>query len=503
MSSDQLLAELRRLLPEDGVTTDPTERALRAHDFWPRSAFARRRGTPLHLPAIVVGPRDRDEVAAVLRTAQAHGVPVVPYGAGTGVCGGATAVAGGITLDLKRMDRVVDLDPISGTVTVEPGIVAQALDDHLRHRGFRLGHEPSSMHCSTIGGFLAIRSSGQSSIGFGRLEEQVVGLEAVLPDGTLVEVRTVPASAAGPDLKRLFIGGEGATGVITQATLRIHPVPETVLDRGVLLPDVATGMEALRRVMRSGVRPTVFRLYDEADTALVFGGRGLEVPDGCLAVFAVEGEARVARFVHDHLLGILEEAGGRDLGSEPGEHWRAHRHDVSYRYAEYVKPGGTFGDAVVLDTMEVATVWSRLVELYRAVRDALEEHADLVLAHVSHAYPEGASIYFTFGAAPQLSDEGGSRPVEELERASLARYEAAWEAGQRAALAVGATITHHHGIGLLRARWLEEELGAGGMELLRRVKDALDPAGLLNPGTLGLGDPTGRGEVAPATAGHR
>jgi alkyldihydroxyacetonephosphate synthase len=489
-----ILDELRSCLGEGAVVTDPTERALRAYDFWPRLAFARRRGEHLHTPGVVVQPTSRDEVAAVLRTANRFGVPVVPYGAGTGVCGGATAVADAITLDMMRMNRVVDLDPVSGTVTVEPGVIAQALDDHLRHRGHRLGHEPSSMHCSTIGGFLAVRSSGQSSVGFGKLEDQVVGLEAVLADGTVVEQRAVPASAAGPDLKRLFIGGEGTTGVITQATLRIHRAPERVLDRGVLVPDVRTGMDALREVMWSGVRPTVFRLYDEADTALVFGNQGMEVPEGCLIVFAVEGGETVARFIHDHVLELLLAAGGEDLGAGPGEHWREHRHDVSYRFAEYVKPHGTFGDAVVLDTMEVAALWSRLPDLYTAVRDALDAHSDLVLAHVSHAYPEGASIYFTFGAAPQLTG-GDGRPVEELEDASLERYQAAWDAGQRAALDIGGTITHHHGIGLSRAPWLARELGAGGTQALRRVKYALDPAGVLNPGTLGLGDPSGRGVV--------
>jgi alkyldihydroxyacetonephosphate synthase len=470
--------ELRALLPHDRVVDDPTERALRAADFWPRLVMARRRGEPAAGPAVVVSPESREEVAAVLRWCTEHGVPVVPYGAGTGVCGGASADARGVTLDMRRMSRVVTLDEISGTVTVEPGIFAQTLEDHLRHRGWTLGHYPSSMHCSTIGGFLAIRSAGQASTSYGKLEEMVIGLEAVLADGTVFTAKPVPSSAAGPDLKRLFIGGEGTTGVITQATLRIRPAPAVALDRAVLFPDMETALAGIRRIMRTGLRPTVYRLYDETDTAVVFGAQGRDVPDGCLVIIAAEGEEEIARFSMDLFIRLLVEGGGDDLGPELGEHWRAHRHDVSYRFAEYMKPDGAFGDAVMLDTMEIASVWSRLEESYSAVREALAQHADLVLAHVSHVYAEGASIYFTFGAAPQTHGE----------QEALERYDAAWDAGQRAALAVGATISHHHGVGLARVPWLADELGPGGLDVLRRVKAALDPGGILSPGTLGLGE---------------
>lgn len=483
-----LIDQLRDVIPADRVTDEPAELALRSGDFWPKLVMARRRGEALARPAAVVSPRTTEEVAAVLAWCHANDVPVVPFGAGTGVVGGAVAHPRGVTLDLKAMDRVLGLDETSGTVTVQPGIIAQRLEDHLVHRGWTLGHYPSSIHCSTIGGFLAVRSAGQASTGYGKLEERVVGMEAVLADGTVVEMKETPSSAAGPDLKRLFIGGEGATGVITRATLALEPLPDVALDHGVLFPDLASGIEAARSVMRSGVRPTVFRLYDEADTALVFGSQGIDVAEGCLVVFSAEGSEEVARFTHDLVLRVLREAGGDDLGTEPGEHWRAHRHDVSYRFAQYMKPGGEFGDAVMLDTMEVATVWARLPELYSSVRGALDEHCDVVLAHISHLYPSGASIYFTFGAAPVLLAEG---VPQDPESDASRRYEAAWEAGQRAALDVGATISHHHGIGLLRVPWFAEELGPGAGEVLRRVKAALDPKGVLNPGKLGLGQQRG------------
>lgn len=480
-----LAEHLRQVVPPDRVSDDPNDLDLHASDFWPRLVMARRRGEELTRPAVVVSPSDRDEVAAVLRWCHEHGVPLVPYGAGTGVCGGAAAVDGAITLDLKRLDHIGEIDEVSGTVTVGPGVICQALEDHLRHRGWTLGHHPSSAHCSTMGGFLAIRSAGQASTGFGKLEEMVIGLEVVLADGTVVTSKPVPQSAAGPDLKRLFLGSEGTLGVITGATLRLRRRPETVLDRGVHFAGFDDGVEGLRRLIQRGIRPTVLRLYDEADTALVFGQQGLEVDGGCMLVYAAEGDDDVARFVHDRTLAVLTEAGAEDLGPEPGEHWRAHRHDVSYRFAEYMRPGGTFGDAVMLDTMEVASVWARLPLLYEEVRAALSAHTDLVLAHVSHVYETGAAIYFTFGAAPTA--RGDDLDEEAAERDGEERYSAAWDAGQRAVLRVGGTISHHHGIGRLRVPWFAEELGPGGVELLERVKGALDPAGVMNPGVLALG----------------
>jgi len=471
-----LLDDLARVAPGARITTDPATNADHAHDWWPRLLMRRRAGEDLVPPDAVVAPSDVDEVAAVVAWAHANDVAVVPFGAGTGVCGGAAPVAGAITLDLKRCNRIGRLDEVSGTVQVEPGVVAQVLEDHVAARGWTVGHFPSSIHCSTVGGFLAIRSAGQASALHGKLEDRVVGLDVVLGDGRVFRRRPVPQSSSGPDLARLFLGGEGSTGIIVGATLQLTPRPEAVVDHGWLVPDVATGLDALRAIVRTGVVPAVLRLYDETDTALVFGAQGLEVPQGCLVITGAEGRADVASFTHELAAEQLRAHAAEDLGAGPGEHWRAHRHGVSYRFADLMKPGGDFGDALTLDTLEVAGTWSDLPRLYAAVRAALAEHVDLVLAHVSHVYPTGASVYFTLGAV----NDGD-------EAQALRRYDAAWAAGMRAALDADGTCSHHHGIGLLRAPWLAEELGEVGMDLLRGVKAACDPSGLLNPGKLGLG----------------
>ena len=472
---EDLVASLRT---HTTVLTSPADLDLYRHDWWPRSLMQRRAGEDLPFPAAVAAPADRDEVVAILRWATANRVAVVPFGAGTGVCGGARPVVGAVTVDLRRMQRIVELDEESGTVTVEPGVIAQTLEDHLAHRGWTLGHFPSSIHCSTIGGFLAIRSAGQASTGYGKLEDMLVGLEVVLPDGTVFDARPQPSAATGPDLKRLFVGSEGTFGIITRATLHVRPQPTSILDRGWLAPDFRTGLDAVRGLVRTGMPPPVVRLYDELDTAVVFGGQGLEVPDGCLLITGCEGSEPVAAAQEQVATSVLTDLDVTDLGRGPGENWRAHRHNMSYRFAENFKNDGPFGAALTIDTMEVAGTWARLPAIYAAVHGALSEHMDLVLAHVSHAYLSGACIYFTLGGVNE-GDEVRAR----------ARYDAAWEAGQRAALAAGGTGSHHHGVGRLRAPYLPDELGPGGMDVLRRIKSVLDPDGLANPGNLGLGTP--------------
>ncbi|MEX0835581.1 MAG: FAD-binding oxidoreductase, partial [Nitriliruptor sp.] len=228
------------------VVTDPIATETYAHDWWPRMLMRRRAGEDLPVPDAVVAPRSRDEVAAILRWCAANRVAVVPFGAGTGVCGGATPVSGAITIDLKHLTAIGELDEVSGVIEVEPGVIAQRLEDHLAHRGWTLGHHPSSVHASTIGGFLAVRSAGQASSLHGKLEDTVVGLEVVLADGQVFTSRPVPQSSSGPDLTRLFLGGEGTTGIITRAWLRVRPAPDVALDRGWLVSDLAAGLDAMR-----------------------------------------------------------------------------------------------------------------------------------------------------------------------------------------------------------------------------------------------------------------
>lgn len=460
-----LVAALAGVVPPERVRADAAERRAHARDCWPRLALAERCGTPAPEPDVVVRPASTDEVSAVLAWASKAGVPVTPYGAGSGVVGGAVAVRGGVLLDLSGLAGLVALDEESGVASFRAGTLGPDVEAAVNARGWTVGHFPSSIMCSTVGGWVAARGAGQLSTRYGKAEDLVVALEAVLPDGTVWRTNPAPRTAAGPDLWRLLAGAEGTLGVVTEVTFRLSPLPAVRRFGGWLFPSLVDGLGALRDVMRTGARPAVLRLYDELDTTLVLGREG-----GALLVTACEGDPDVVAAEE----AVLRRCCGAatDLGAEPGEHWWAHRYDVSFTLPR-VLSGQLLGPHGVADTIEVAALWSRLPGVYDAMKAAMSEHASVVFAHVSHCYPEGASIYWSFAYDAASPEE------------ALARYDATWAAAMTSCAAAGGTIGHHHGVGQARAPWLAAEMGAG-YGVLRAVKAALDPAGVCNPGKLGL-----------------
>lgn len=449
------------------VSTDPADLVAHARDWWPLAMLRERRGDDLDAPLAVVRPVSVEQVSAVLRWADATATPVVPFGGGSGVCGGAQAVAGALALDTRRLDAVT-IDEQALIVSAQAGAMGPAVEAALDSRGLTLGHFPQSIEISSVGGWLATRSAGQKSSLYGRIDDMVRGLEVVLAGGRVVRTRPAPGTSAGPDLARLFLGSEGTLGVITEATLAVRPAPQRVTQSAWELDDFAAGLEALRLVARAGLRPAVCRLYDATDAWIAFRERA---PGGAVLILRFEGAAP-ARAEERAVRGILAGLGARTLGPSLAKRWWAHRNEAVATLTK-VMFEGALGPTGLVDTMEVAGLWP-VAGLYHAVRDGLSAHADLVGCHASHLYPQGACLYFTFVFT-------GSRDDHVAEQ----RYRAAWEAGMRAALRSGATITHHHGIGLLRAPWIGEELGEG-LQVLRAMKRALDPKGIMNPGKLGL-----------------
>lgn len=461
---------LRTVVDPACVTDDAMELRAKSRDCWPRLTVLDRAGVALRGPDVVVRPTSTEEVAAVYRWATGHAVPVTPYAGGSGVVGGAVAVRGGICLDLSGLSGLVELDEVSGTATFRAGTPGPVAEAAAAERGLTIGHFPSSIMCSTIGGWVAARGAGQLSTRYGKAEDMVVALEAVLPTGEVWRTVPAPRTAAGPDLWRLFAGAEGTLGTITEVTLRLHPAPEVRRFGGWLFPDLASGIDALRRAMRTGARPAVLRLYDELDTSLVLGGQGMQTDPGVLLVTAVEGDRRLVDAEQAILRDVCSAAA--DLGPAAGEHWWTHRYAVSANLPRVIA-GQLLGPFGIADTIEVAALWGRLGAVYDAMRAAMSPHVTAVLAHISHCYPEGASIYWTF--ASDASDETDA----------LRRYDATWVAAMQACLDSGGSIGHHHGVGLARGPWLAAETGTGH-EVLRRIKSALDPAGIANPGKLGL-----------------
>jgi alkyldihydroxyacetonephosphate synthase len=439
--------------------------------------LVRRSAAPPEAPDAVVLPGSHEEVARVLAACTEHRVAVVPFGGGTSVVGGVAPERGGfaavVALDLARLDRLVGVDEVSWTATLEAGVTGPRAEELLAERGFTLGHVPQSFERATIGGYAATRSSGQLSTGWGRFDALVERLRVATPAGDL-DLGRAPGSAAGPDLKQLLLGSEGAFGVVTSVTVRVRPVPEVRRHEGWRVADLATGVEVLRTLAQRGPRPDLARLSDEVETAMgVYSshppGGGEDHAGGCLLLVGWEGYADDVAYRAAGAERVLLDAGAVSLGEQAAESWREGRFRTPRLRDELL------GAGLVLETLETATSWTGLTALHARVGDVLREALDgatpLVACHVSHLYAAGASLYFTILAR---RDEGD--PVAQWTRAKGAVMDAL--------AASGATLTHHHAVGADHAPWLAAEDGALGVELLRAVKRRLDPAGVLNPGKL-------------------
>ena len=448
-----------------------------------------RAGDAEHAPDAVATPGSASEVAAVLRVCAERGIAVVPFGGGTSVVGGVEPLRGPfgsvVALDLGRLDRVSAVDGRSLTVTVEPGLRLPELEARLAPQGLTLGHFPQSFEFASVGGCVATRSAGQASTGYGRIDELVLGATLCAPAGELT-LAPIPASAAGPDLRELVVGSEGALGVITSAALRVARRPEETRYEGFAFATFAEGAEALRRAEQDDASPDVARLSDEEETRLqlaLAGTSGVKgaiastylrarrVAGGCIAIFGWEGAEADVKRRRARSLSVLKAAGAVPLGASPGRAWARGRYHGPYLRDELL------GRGVLAETLETAAQWSRLHEVHRGVRSALHSALGrrgtppLVMCHVSHVYPSGASLYFTFLAR---QDDGSE----------MDQWRAAKHAATDAIVASGGTITHHHAVGRDHAPWLEAEASALGVEALRAVKERLDPAGVMNPGKL-------------------
>jgi alkyldihydroxyacetonephosphate synthase len=454
-----VLEALERACPD--TTTDPAARAEASRDWWPLAMHWALGGQVAGLAGALCRPADAGQVVGVVQVCHAHGVPLTVAGGRSGVCGASVPRAGGVLLDVTAMAGVVGADDESLTIEVLPGTFGPDLEADVRARGLTLGHWPQSMDISTVGGWLACRGAGQYSTRYGKIEDMVVGLDVVLADGRTIRTGGSPRTATGPDLTQLFVGSEGTLGVITSARLRVHPAPPAERRAAYGWASWDAGVDACRRILRRGATPAVLRLYDEAESQRSHGTAG----DVAVLLVLDEGDPALI----DAVMGIVADEchGAARLDDALVARWLEHRNDVSALEA-LVKKG------FVVDTLEIAAPWSCLPGIYRETTAALMAvpHARVATAHLSHSYGDGACLYFTFAATP---------PSAELE----ATYVALWDAGTRAVLAEGGNLSHHHGVGLNRDRFVADALGPAH-EVLAALKQALDPTGILNPGKLGL-----------------
>lgn len=456
------------------------------------------------LPDIIAWPDRVEQIQKLVQLCSYHKIPIVPFGAGSGVCGGTIPVRGGMVIDVKRLRKILNIDESQMLINVEVGIMSQHLEDELNRRGYTLGHFPSSILCASLGGCLAARSAGQLSSRYGKIEDMVRDLDIVTGRGDLLKTAYVN-QIGGVDLNQLFLGSEGTLGLITRATLRFYPLPEKRLFSSFRFTSMDTAIEAVRRISQSGLIPPVVRLYDPLDTLLIFSKkqdgptRGVQrlnhlikmiengllrssllipktfqlinklSPWGSLVIFMHEGLPELAKFERSFVHQICNDLGGKDLGEDPGHQWYRHRYSVSF------KASSIFASGAFTDTIEVATTWDSLPELYTRMVRALSSQA-LVMAHLSHVYPDGGALYFTV-VAPLI----GLRYTEGL-------YDRIWDRAMHVCQKMGAVLSHHHGIGRLKAKYMKDEVGEG-MVIYRAFKDLFDPHGIMNPGKLMFDQP--------------
>lgn len=521
-------ADLEAIVGAQWVRTSFPDRLAYQNDCWPRGIIlSRGRRLDHHLPSAIVQPADEREVVALVDWAIQTGVPIVPYGAGSGVCGGAVADESSIVVDLKRLDQILEIDPDNATLRAQPGIIGMDMERALNHAGWTMGHYPSSLYCSSLGGYLAARSAGQYSSRYGKIEDMVLSMRLVTGQAEVLDTAADPlrplvdeTHSARSDLNQIVVGSEGTLGLITECLMRIEPNPTRRRYRGFQFPRITPALEAIREIKQLGLRPTTVRLYDESDSLVSSSKKGDSnsaskpkapalisrlasqarkilppgvdipfdelvdrisrkllgraighplllntaaeiLPGHCMLVIGFEGNNDLVDLDADYAFEICRRY-GIDLGPGPGEHWLQNRFNVSY------KQSPLFDTGAFVDTMEVSTTWANLENLYENVRQALREHV-FVMAHFSHVYPEGSSIYFTFaGFAPDLDS-------------TLEKYTATWTAGLDAVAKSGASIAHHHGVGQSKAPWTKFD-HLGGPAYFQALKDRFDPHRILNPG---------------------
>ncbi len=509
-----ILEKLRAIVGEENVSIRDVDRYTYSRDMSPVNLMQTTEGELIHSPSAIVWPGTTKEVSKICKLSYREKIALTPFGAGSSVVAGCVPVRGGIVVDLKKMNKVVDIDPVSNLITAEGGIIGEHLEREAARHGFTVGHFPSSIYSSTLGGYLAARSAGQLSAKYGKIEDMVVGMEVVLPQGQIVNTLVTPRSATGPDWNQIMVGSEGTCGFITKATCKMWPAPKSRRFLAFVFPDAIAGAEAIRVMFRHDLRPAAVRLYDEFDTMLVgtsgksgahgspldflpvreFGNMvyqlipsalkktkrflarradminilGRFANKGCLLVLMFEGEEKLVDYEFEAATTICEQMDGQNKGPELAINWYKNRYHVSHKQTK------VYFNGAFVDTIEVATTWDKVMRLYQQVRQAVSPLA-FIMAHFSHAYLDGCSIYFTFVSA-------GETPLE-AEKA----HRRIWDAAMDATTRVGGTISHHHGIGFSKARFMNQEHGHM-MKVFQCIKDELDPESLCNPGKMGLID---------------
>ncbi|MDD3927600.1 MAG: FAD-binding oxidoreductase [bacterium] len=467
---EMLYSELADVVGREDITGNEADKAAYSCDYYWIPEMWLDRGCPNPTADFIVHPETAEEVSRILKIAGNYKIPVVTWGGGAGSQGGALPVYGGIILDTKKLNRVLNVDRDALSITAETGIITQHLEWELEKEGLSTMHYPASISCSTLGGFLAHRGTGVLSTKYGKIEDMIMSMEVVLPDGKIINTLPVPRHAAGPDLNQLFIGSEGTLGVITKATLKLHPLPEDRQFHAFIFKDMHAAMQAGKEIMLSRLNPSVIRLYDEAETKkLIKRVLGID-KKGAYLVFGFEGDKEIVEIEKKRAIDICRKQSSEDLGSEMGRSWWEHRYDFFY-------PPHMFALPQAFGTLDTVATFSNIENVYWAMKRSVEDNFPeaAYIGHFSHWYEWGCMLYARF-----IID---NPPQDPHEAAHL--YNSIWNAGVRAAINAGGVLNEHHGIGLKLGRLMKEQYGEA-FSVFEKIKEAIDPNNIMNPGKMGF-----------------
>jgi len=417
------------------------------------------------LPDFIVWPETPEQISSILRLANEEKIPVIPFSEGSGVVGGAIPIYGGIILDMKKFNKILEINDKDLTVTVEAGTNGMNLERYLNAKGYTGGHIPQSLYTSSVGGWIAHRAAGQFSSKYGKIEDMVMGMELVLPKGDIIKFKTIARASTGPQLDKFFIGNEGTLGIVTKATLKIWPYPEKRAFISYAFPTFEDSLEATRKILRQQIYPAVIRIYDADETYRHFGHIE-NAKDKVMVVFVCEGIERLVALEATITREICEKNNGIECGEEPIEHW----FETRFRVTE-TSSTPTF--KMVADTIEIGFLWDKAADMYHSVLEAAKSVKGVIMitAHVSHFYPNGVGFYFTFAGIPPQ------------EVTYLEFYQEVWNTIVKAVEDAGGSFGHHHGVGINRSKWMPVEWGKA-FDTLKAIKNLLDPNNILNPGKI-------------------
>lgn len=473
---DMILFELQDVVGREHVSTKYSDREVYSIDyFWVSEMFHdRQKVEDITRPTadFIIHPADSSEVSRILKIANTYKIPVTVWGGGSGSQGGALALFGGIIIDTKRMDKIHKIDLTSMTVEVDTGIIMQRFEWELQRLGVSTMHDPASANCATIGGFIAHRGTGVLSTKYGKLEDMIVNMEVVLPDGEIIRTLPVPKTACGPDLNQLFIGSEGTFGIVTKVTLKIHKIPEERKFRAFIFKDLTTGLRVGQRLMTDGLQPSVIRLYNETETKeLIKRVLGID-KKGVYLVYGFDGKKEMVDLQLKFAKDIADSENGEDLGEDLGEQWWKSK--IKFFFPPYMyRLPQCFG------TLDTVATYSKIEDVYNAMKEIIErKYSPLArfIGHFSHWFDWGCMLYARF-----IIDNPPEDPHE-----VLYLHNSIWNDGLRAALKAGGVLNEHHGIGLKLSR-LMPELHGNSFDIFKKMKKILDPNGIMNPGKMGLG----------------